>query len=619
MPGSAPGTRTPRRSAPRPDFRAVIPRFALFFVPLVVIGGLVVGGLYWSQAETEKTVLKIRERDLVRLQGETIVGDFQAAVGDLRILAANRSLDALMEQDTPQRRAAVTEHFRAFVQFKQIYDQARLIDAAGREMVRVNLVDGRAVVVPEEQLQSKKDRYYFDETLQMKRGQVYVSPLDLNVEHGKVERSPEIKPTIRFGTPVFDAAGTKRGIVMLNYLGAKLRDKLRRNALGAAGHSLLLNRDGYYLHSPDFPLQEWGFMFPDDPDRRASTLAKDDPDVWTQILEGNTGQLLTPQGIYTFRTVQPLRDVLAAGTVGESAIESSLATAYQWKVVSHVVPARLNAMTEHFWQGLLQAWLVLGTVFALVAWFVAKLSVQYRLARQQLLQSARLAAIGEAMTALAHESRNALQRSQSGLEMLHKRVRGDADALGLLAEVNDAQRYLTDLYEEVRGYAAPVNLRHEPADLEQLLRKTWDHLLSEKKDGEPKQGQARLIIDERAPDLVCAVDPRGIGQVLRNVLENSLAAAAAPEVRVVFAPTTLEGKPALRIAIRDNGPGLRADERKRIFEPFYTTKVRGTGLGLAICRRIVEAHGGQIAAGDGGRGRERGGAEIIITLPRNAA
>ena len=103
-------------------------------------------------------------------------------------------------------------------------------------------------------------------------------------------------------------------------------------------------------------------------------------------------------------------------------------------------------MTEHFWQGLLQAWFVLGLVFAVVAWFVAKLSVQYRLARQQLLQSARLAAIGEAMTALAHESRNALQRSQSGLEMLTKRVRGDADALGLLAEVNDAQRYLTDLY-----------------------------------------------------------------------------------------------------------------------------------------------------------------------------
>jgi signal transduction histidine kinase len=63
---------------------------------------------------------------------------------------------------------------------------------------------------------------------------------------------------------------------------------------------------------------------------------------------------------------------------------------------------------------------------------------------------------------------------------------------------------------------------------------------------------------------------------------------------------------------RDNGPGLTADQRERIFEPFYTTKTKGTGLGMAIAKRIVQSHGGRIEAGDApGRG-----AQIIVTLPR---
>jgi two-component system sensor kinase FixL len=64
--------------------------------------------------------------------------------------------------------------------------------------------------------------------------------------------------------------------------------------------------------------------------------------------------------------------------------------------------------------------------------------------------------------------------------------------------------------------------------------------------------------------------------------------------------------------IRDNGPGLGPEQRLRIFEPFFTTKSKGTGLGMAIAKRIVEAHGGWIAVGDGAHP----GAELIIILPR---
>ena len=74
----------------------------------------------------------------------------------------------------------------------------------------------------------------------------------------------------------------------------------------------------------------------------------------------------------------------------------------------------------------------------------------------------------------------------------------------------------------------------------------------------------------------------------------------------------LDGHPALRVAVRDHGPGLDPEQRQRIFEPFYTTKTKGTGLGMSITKRIVEAHGGRIAVGEGAGP----GAEIILTLPR---
>ena len=64
--------------------------------------------------------------------------------------------------------------------------------------------------------------------------------------------------------------------------------------------------------------------------------------------------------------------------------------------------------------------------------------------------------------------------------------------------------------------------------------------------------------------------------------------------------------------MRDHGPGLGPEQKQRLFEPFFTTKTKGTGLGMAITKRIVEAHGGQIAVGEGAGP----GAEIILILPR---
>ena len=226
---------------------------------------------------------------------------------------------------------------------------------------------------------------------------------------------------------------------------------------------------------------------------------------------------------------------------------------------------------------------------------------------EQALQNERLAAIGQMMTGLAHESGNALARSQACLEMLTFEVENQPKALNLITRIQQAQDHLKQLYEEVRNYAAPLKLQVEPWNLASIWRQAWENLQVMREDK-----KATLVEEFVGVDLRCHVDQFRLGQVYRNVFENSLAACAEPvEVKIVCVFGQLGAKRALRISIQDNGPGLNDEQRQRIFDPFFTTKTKGTGLGMAIAKRIVEAHGGQIAVGSG----SPRGAEILITLP----
>jgi two-component system sensor kinase FixL len=221
------------------------------------------------------------------------------------------------------------------------------------------------------------------------------------------------------------------------------------------------------------------------------------------------------------------------------------------------------------------------------------------------LETERLAAIGETMTALAHESRNALQRMQSCLTLL--RMRSDESEHELIDDMEDALDQLQRLYEEVRNFAAPLQLKRRKVDLHKLLDKTWRQLNVQWEH----KGLTFRILRSEATDAVLKVDATRIGQVFRNVIENAI--HASPDGGEVTArlEDAAPGAAALEIAIDDLGPGIPVEVRARAFDLLYTTKQGGTGMGLAIARRIVQEHRGQIAIDDVERGTS-----IRIVLPR---
>ncbi|MEE9401972.1 MAG: histidine kinase dimerization/phospho-acceptor domain-containing protein [Desulfobacteria bacterium] len=191
---------------------------------------------------------------------------------------------------------------------------------------------------------------------------------------------------IRFGTPVFDEQGRRRGILLLNYLASHLLEKLPEQGLKGEARSMLLNSDGYWLKGPD-PEDEWGFMYQD---RRDRIFEKGYPVAWREIQSAESGQFETTKGLFTFTTVYPLLEGQKSSTGSGEAFAASAAALtakeYYWKVVSHVPADILYAErnASRGWIILLLA--VLAVILGAGSWRLAWLVTLRRQAEEEYQQ-----------------------------------------------------------------------------------------------------------------------------------------------------------------------------------------------------------------------------------------
>jgi PAS domain S-box-containing protein len=148
------------------------------------------------------------------------------------------------ETVAPETVQRLERDYAAFARAYPYIYQVRFLSASGREMVRVDRRDGQLYTVPTHELQDKSDRYYLHDAISLEPGQIYVSPLDLNIERGQVEL-PE-KPVIRFATPIVDRAGEKRGILIINLHAAYVLEQIEQMA-ERGGVSYLFDRSGFFI------------------------------------------------------------------------------------------------------------------------------------------------------------------------------------------------------------------------------------------------------------------------------------------------------------------------------------------------------------------------------------
>jgi len=222
-----------------------------------------------------------------------------------------------------------------------------------------------------------------------------------------------------------------------------------------------------------------------------------------------------------------------------------------------------------------------------------------------LRRSESLAAVGQATAQVAHEIRNPLGSIRLGVSMLRDSV-SDADALNTIELVERGIKHLNKLVVDVTQYSRQKELERSAVDLHESLERSID-LVTDK----IREKNATLEKHYADDEIVGQWDPYQLRQVFVNVIANAVDASqensAVLITTQVLAPET-DGdgqapKNYARITIADQGKGMDAVTRDRIFEPFFSTKKRGTGLGLAIVKQIVELHGGRISvASEPGKG-----------------
>jgi signal transduction histidine kinase len=550
----------------------VLRRLLAVFVPAAVLLGVVVFVLHAQDLSSEEALYEQAGAHLVELHEDIITRELKAVESDLLYLANQAVLrDFLSGRDTT--RKELQDEYVLFCRHKGLYDQIRYLDLTGREIIRINNNGGQPAAVAEADLQPKADRYYFREALHLDRGEVFISPFDLNVEHGEIEQP--IKPVIRFATPAFDRGNVKQGVLVLNYLGDALIRKLSAVSVNFPGHALLLNRAGFFLHGRT-PIDEWGFMFGNE-----HTFAARYPQEWDAISQSLRGRLQTPQGLFTFRTLFPGGGWrLAAG--GRSSLPPAAASNASLIVVSHIRPGVLSARSAAQLQRIL---LISGSALVLVfvlAWYLAHGAALRRNHEERITESEnRLRMLSTQLLTAQEDERRSLSRDlHDDLGQLVTAVLLDLQRAAI--EKEDGKR--SDLIGRgLHGAECLLERLHEisarirPSLLDDLgLKDAVQHLLSE---FERRTGIVpRLDLHFERQDLPPAVS-ENVYRILQEALTNVAKHARAAEV---FVGVRAE---AARVAlvVRDEGAG---------FEPEV---LDGKGLGILGMRERAELLGGSFA------------------------
>ena len=231
-------------------------------------------------------------------------------------------------------------------------------------------------------------------------------------------------------------------------------------------------------------------------------------------------------------------------------------------------------------------------------------------------RSKRLADLGELAAGLAHEVRNPLASISGCVELL-------GGAQGLTEEEHRVLRIVqreTSRLDQLLGrflqFSRPTPPQRRPCDLAQVAGETLDAFAAD-------PSAAGLTLERALVRSPVECDADQLRQVLWNLLTNASQAmrdaGRGSRIKVACAPGPRGGA---AVTVEDDGPGISAEDRSRIFTPFFTTKAHGTGLGLALVQRIVDAHGGSVSLqsspGEGARFSVRlpGPAGAALAEPR---
>jgi len=533
-------------------------RFLLLSLPMI---GLITLSSYFaiqSERETQLASVRMETAHHIESQAKNVRVELKQAVLHVKFLAKHSEVNSVLKGDRAHALDELNQDFHAFAQFMGVYDQVRLLDRHGYEVVRANFRDGKTLITAAGDLQNKSEHAYFKQTMLMPDQTVFISRFSLNIEHGHIEKP--LKPVLRFAAPVVAENGEKLGVVVLNFLGKVLIDRYL-DATDVRGENMLLNADSFFFHTEDAS-STWGSVLKE---RESQNLASRFPAAWAAIVKQHDGQVVTGEGLFTFATISPY------AVIGQEKPHD--VGAGDWIVVSYVACDELYEGT-----GGISVWFMVSGALLFVLWLVlAWLWIRSEMQREQLLAEKR-----ELLRLQMHaqeEERHKLARSlHDDMGQSLTSLQAYAAAVGksqLDEQAHDGIQHIREITHHIQD-AVRNQLRDlRPASLDRLgLCATLEDMLEKFSQRESvvcdfvcKQ-QLRALSDEQKIHLF-----RVAQEALTNVAKHAQAKRISLHLHI--------SDDTLFMMICDDGCGMEG--------------VRGNGLGLLGMRERVELLHGTIA------------------------
>jgi diguanylate cyclase (GGDEF)-like protein len=420
--------------------------FLWLFIPISL---LLAGVFYAFSKQVQKYELQtalIQEESALNNASQMTSLVFMQKLSDLMVLAEGEVIKAYLHDNRDKNWLRAAREFALFANRKPSYQQLRYIDREGMEKLRINNQYGEQEIVPSKELQDKSKRYYFNESIKLDQGEIYISPLDLNIENGVIEQP--VKPTIRFATPVVDSYGVKRGILVINDNPSELLQRLSNIFEARLGEAVMLNSNGYWLlGAPQERL--WGFMY-----GHEDTFARQQPDVWVKVNNHQKGTLLTNDGLFIFQKAYPVnlrKQAAMANNKLDLSVSSKTLSGRHWIYLSHISHDVINDHTSKHLINALIAYMLLIFVGAVVSYFFARNTLQKKLAYHQLKQLATT----DALTGLA----NRRELEKVALREFRRAQRFERDISFMMLDLDHFKK-INDTFNHVIGDEVLQHVTH---------------------------------------------------------------------------------------------------------------------------------------------------------------